>query len=112
MAKNHVRDGDTITWINNTAAVVNSGDPVLVGSTMLAVALESIEIGASGELATEEVWTLPKDATVSVAQGAALYWNAINKNLTTVSTSNTYAGYAWAAAATADTTVQIKLNAM
>lgn len=109
MAKNHVRQGSQMTWVNNTAAAVTSGSPVLVGS-LLTVALQDIAIGATGELATEEVWTLPKDNTVAVNQGDALYWDNTNKRLTTTATGNAYAGHAWAAAAAVDTTVQCKLG--
>jgi predicted RecA/RadA family phage recombinase len=110
MATNHIQLGDVMPWTNSTGADVLSGAPALIGER-LGVALGDIADGASGSVAVCEVFTLPKEAALAVAQGATLYWDDTNKVLTTTATANTLAGFAFAAALAADATVEIKLNA-
>lgn len=109
MAQNHIQPGTSMDWTNATGADVLSGSPVLVGNR-LCVALGDIADTESGQVATCEVWELAKEAALVVAQGALLYWDATNSVLTTTATANTLAGFAFAAAAAADTTVLVKLN--
>ncbi|MHB8149980.1 MAG: DUF2190 family protein [Desulfobulbia bacterium] len=109
MAKNHIQPGEAMPYTNSTGAAIASGDPVLVGNR-LCVALGDIAIGASGELATCEVWTLPKVAATAIGQCADAYWDNTAKNITNVATANTLAGCAFAAAAADDATIQVKLG--
>ena len=118
MANNHVQKGVNMRWTNDTGTGVLSGQAVVVGS-LVCVALVDIPNGGIGELATEEVYYLPK-AAEAITQGAKLYWDA-NGNpvggvagsgcLTATATDNTYAGVAFAPAASGAATVDIKLNA-
>ena len=118
MANNHVQEGKKMNWTNGGAAAVVSGQAVVVG-TLVGVAETGIAVGEVGVLVVAEVWSLPK-ATEAITQGAKLYWDA-NGNpvggvagsgcLTATATDNTYAGVAFAPAASGDATVDIKLNA-
>ncbi len=113
MATNHIQKGEAMPWTNATGAAVSSGDVVDLGG-MIGIALGDIADGASGMLATEEVWQLAKDA-VDIAQGAQV--NITPAGLITTATDDgagtvyTAAGKAFAAAASADTTVLVKINA-
>ncbi|NDY41258.1 DUF2190 family protein [Dissulfurirhabdus thermomarina] len=109
MAQNHIQRGDVMPWTNGTGAAVTSGQVVLVGNRVC-VALEDIADGAAGQLATCEVWELPKEAALAIAQGVDVYWDDVNKVITTTPTANTLAGCAFAAAAAADATVRVKLG--
>ncbi len=109
MAANHIQRGEAMPWTNSTGAAVSSGDVVLVGDRVC-VALGDIADGASGQLATCEVFELTKEASLAIDQGVDVYWDAVNKVITTTATANTLAGCAFAAAAAADATVQVKLN--
>ena len=109
MAKNFIQKGDTITWTNSTGSDVASGDVVVVG-TLVCVAMVDIGNGKSGGLATSGVYELAAITTGAFTQGAALYWDATAKKLTTVTTSNTLAGPAWKAKASAEATAWVRLN--
>lgn len=66
---------------------------------------------AQGDIAVvslEGVYTLPK-ATGAITIGAKVYYDATAKNLTTTSSGNTFAGYAYAAALSGDTTLPVLL---
>lgn len=116
MARNHIQKGDAMPFTNTTGSAIVSGQPVPVG-TRCFLAMGDIPDGATGELATCEVWELPK-ATGSITQGAEVYFDADGDPvdgtagagaMTTVSTDNTGAGYAFAPAAESDPTVLVKL---
>lgn len=118
MALNHIQPGKTIDYANGSGVDIASGDPVLIGK-LLGVALVDIPDGSSGAVALEEVWELPK-ATGAITVGAQLYWDADGNPvggttgagaLTATSTDNVACGKAFASAAEAVATVQIKLNA-
>ncbi|MBU1229545.1 MAG: DUF2190 family protein [Proteobacteria bacterium] len=123
MALNKVCSGAVMDYLNESGATITSGEPVLIGAT-LGVALVDIADDATGSVAIEEVYEIRK-ATGAIGQGDLVYWDAdgnpagsTTENgwsgtgcLTTTSSGNTLAGRAYAAAASDDTTVQIKLNA-
>ncbi len=109
MAQNHIQPGEAMPYTNSTGSNIASGDPVLVGNR-LCVALGDIADGASGQLATCEVFELPKVAATAIGQGADIYWDDTAKNITNVATANTLVGCAFAAAAADDATIQAKLG--
>jgi len=109
MANNYVQPGEVIEWTNGGSAVV-SGQAVLM-TARLGVALEDIANGAAGQVAVSGVYTLPKLSTDTPAQGAPLYWDAGNGHLTTTASTHKQAGYAFRAAGSGVTQVDIKLNA-
>jgi predicted RecA/RadA family phage recombinase len=109
MATNHVQKGDVIDYTNGGSAAISSGDAVIIG-TLVGVALVDIAVGDAGAVAVTEVWTLPKNASEAITQGAKVYLNS-SGDITATSTDNTFAGVAFAAAAGADAGVDVLLNA-
>lgn len=99
-----------MTWINDLSADVAAGDVVVVGSR-IGIALGDIADGAEGELAVDEVWEIAKAAPLVIDQGDIVYWDTADGNLNKTATDNTQAGYAFADAASAATTVFVKINA-
>lgn len=109
MAQNYVQEGDVLNYTNASGSTIASGTAVLIG-TWLGVALADIANTATGSVAIEGVFTVPKLSTDVVTQGAILYWDNTNKRLTLTSAGNTQVGHAFAAAGNGATSVQIKLN--
>lgn len=73
MASNYVQCGDVINWTNGGSAV-SSGDVVVIGQ-ILGVALVDIANGATGAVAIEGVYTVPKVSGAVIAQGESLSWD-------------------------------------
>lgn len=73
--KTYVQPGKVITWTNGTGAAVASGDVVAIGN-ILGVAAVDIAVGASGSVAIEGVFTVPKVSGAVIAQGESLTWDA------------------------------------
>ena len=105
--KNYHSNGRTLVLL--AAAAIASGELVVVGQ-VAGVAVTSVAEGEEATLHTEGVFELPK-AAAAIAQGAKVYWNATDKNVTATATGNTYIGLAWDAGGGTDTTVNVKLNA-
>ena len=104
--KNFLSKGESMTF--TAGAALTSGQGLLLGGTFGVVA----GAAASGELAVLNlvgVFSLPK-ATGAWTQGAKLYWDNGAGNVTTVPTSNTLIGIAWAAAASGDAVGNVRLN--
>lgn len=108
MARNHSFSGKVLDYVNG-GTPVTSGSGVLMGA-LLGVALVNIAANATGSVQVCGVFTLPKLATDTMAQGALLYWDNTNRRLTTTAAGNTLAGNAAVAAAATTTTVQVLLN--
>lgn len=92
----------------NGGSAISSGDVVVVGS-MVGVALVDIASGATGAVRFTGVFKLAKKNGDTITQGAPLYWDAGNSELTTTELDNALAGVAWSAQASSDATVLIKL---
>jgi len=106
MAKNYIQPGRVVTL---TAPYQrNSGEGALVGA-IFGVAMQTVANGVAGEFALRGVFDLAK-ASGAITQGALVYWDNTNKNVTTTSTSNTRIGFALVAAASGDATVRVCLN--
>lgn len=95
--------GETLDYTATTA--VRNGDVVSL-NTRIGVAGNDIAKGETGVVHVEGVFELPK-AAGAVTLGAAVYWDADVKNITT--TEKIPAGYAVASAADGDATVLVKL---
>ena len=108
MTSKYKQPGDVIDY--TAGATIASGDVLVIG-TKVGVALTAIANGSVGSIQVVGVFTLAKKSGDTVAQGAALYWDATNKYLTTTSTGNTLAGYAFNAAGSSATVADVKLNA-
>lgn len=109
MATVFIKHGDEIPYTNGTGSKIAVNTPVLVGD-LVGVALTDIANGDTGTLQLSGVALLPKATGQAWTQGAKLYWDDTAKKFTTTDTSNTLAGWAYAAAASGDTTGQVKLK--
>lgn len=89
--KNFIQKGCTLTLA--AAAAVQSGGAMLVGK-IFGVAVADVAAGEKGEFQVEGVFELPALATDVAAQGAILYWDAVNARLTTTAAGNTRVGVA------------------
>ena len=107
MATNYIQEGKSLNYTPSGASVA-SGDFILLGA-IGAIAKTDIADGKTGAVHVTGVFSVVK-ATGAVTQGAKLYWNSTNSNLTTTATGNTIVGIAAAAAASGDANVNILLN--
>lgn len=106
MATNYVQEGKTLNY--TAGADITSGQFVLIG-TIGAVAKTDIANGKTGAVHVCGVFSIPK-ATGAVTQGAKLYWDESESEVTTTATDNTLIGVAAAAAASGDSNVHVLLN--
>lgn len=118
MAKNYVSEGDVMPWTNTTANPVASGQLIVAGHT-LAVALVAIAVGATGSVAVEGVFTVPKVSGAVFAQGEKLIWDvsagsgagAFDDSAATPAAGDITGGaIAWAAGSDGQTTATVKLT--
>lgn len=105
MTAKYWQKGEVLDY--TASAAVENGEVVSLG-TRIGVAGEDIAAGETGHLHVVGVFEMEK-ASGAVTMGAALYYDATAKKITTTATSNTPAGYAAAPAASADETVLVKL---
>lgn len=106
MATNYVQEGKTLNY--TAGADITSGQLVLIG-TIGGVAKTDIANGKTGAVHVCGVFSIPK-ATGAVTQGAKLYWDESESEVTTTATDNTLIGVAAAAAASGDSNVHVLLN--
>jgi predicted RecA/RadA family phage recombinase len=89
MATNYVQPGKTKTI--TAGATLTSGQVVRVGN-ILGVALQAIANGATGPVAIEGVFTVPKVSAAVIADGESLTWDAsaaaFDDNLATPATGD------------------------
>lgn len=107
MATNYIQDGKALNYTPSGADVA-SGDFLVIGA-IGAVAKTDIADGKTGAVHTCGIFSVAK-ASGAITQGAKLYWNSTNSNLTTTASGNTLVGVAAAAAASGDATVPLLLN--
>ena len=107
MATNFVQEGKTLDYTASGADVA-SGEFVVVG-ILGGVAKTAIADGKTGAVCISGVFSVAK-ASGAVTQGAKLYWNSSNDNLTTTASGNTLVGVAAEAAASGDATAKLLLN--
>lgn len=108
MSAKYWQRGETIDY---TATDELANGDVVDLATRIGVAGDDIAAGETGTVHVVGVFEIPK-ATGAVTVGQALYWDKTNKNITTAagsSSANTPAGWAVAAAQSADATVLVKL---
>ena len=113
MSKNHVQPGKVLDFVNDTGAAIASGDVVKAGA-LLGVALKDIAIGATGSVAVDGVFTVPKVAGTAITQGATVVFKAATKAFTVGAAAtgdvSGASAVAFNAAASADTVVNIKFT--
>jgi predicted RecA/RadA family phage recombinase len=105
--KNLIEDGLTLQY-TVAGAAVKSGDLVVVGD-VTGVAVTDGVVGETITLNCKGVYALPKASGSAISQGVKIYWDATNSVVTTTATSNKQIGFAWSAAASADTVLSAKL---
>lgn len=113
MAKNYVREGGNIDWTNGGTAVA-SGDVVIIGA-LVAIALVDIANGATGAVATEGVFEVPKKDAAVIAAGETVLFDSLtadfDDNAATPAAGDVLGG-AWAIegkGATVSETIKVKL---
>lgn len=74
MANNYLKPGNIIDWTNGTGTAVVSGQVVVIGQ-ILGVALVDIANGATGSVAIEGVFSVPKVSAAVIAAGESLTWD-------------------------------------
>ena len=89
-------------------AAIASGSLVLVGS-LVGIAANTYAIGDNAVVWLLGTHIVPK-AAEAWTQGAKLYYDSTNKNITVTAGANTFAGYAATAAAIGDATGLILLR--
>ena len=109
MTSRYIQKGASIDFKNATEEKINAGDMVAIGKARTGIAATDIVVGATGTVAVEGVFAVPKDTSTEVKQGDALYFNAEGKKVTKTD-SDVPAGWAVADAATTDTEVLMKLE--
>ena len=109
MATGHVAPVATMPYTNTGAAII-AKDTVVAFGGMIGITLGAIAVGATGELAISEVWTLPKDNNLAITQGDQLYWDTVNDEVDKTNT-NVPCGKAYNSALLAGTEIQVILNA-
>ena len=89
---------------------VTGGLPVKIGS-IVAIPVNSAAEGEAFVGQVTGVHTLVKATGAAWTVGAKIYWDDTAKNCTTTATSNTLIGVATSAAASGDTSGDVRLNA-
>ena len=105
MIANYQQPGSAIDYPNGTSSAIAAGQVVSL-TTRIGVAGTDIPASAVGSLYVKGVFAMPKAASTAIAIGAAVYYDA-SADITTTAASNIPAGWAIAAAAENDTTVQV-----
>jgi predicted RecA/RadA family phage recombinase len=114
MATNYVQDGKTIDYTNGTGSTITAGSIVEL-QHCLGVAVADIANGATGAVAIEGVFTLPKVSAAVFAVGEKLVYdtsaNAFDDSAATPASGDlTGAAIAVKAGANLETTCTVKLT--
>lgn len=110
MAQNYIQPGDRLQ-VTAPVGGYTSGQIVAAGE-FVGVSLGTYADGDTAVIAICGVYEVAKEAPQAQAQGVKLYFDSANARLTTSdgSGANKFAGWAWETAASADTTVQVRLQ--
>ena len=107
MSKGKTSEGESLYV---TLAADAAANDIVVQGNIVGVAQEAGSSGDSILIHLEGTWSpVPKTTGTAWTVGQKLYWKASTSKLTTVSTDGVFAGVAWAAAASGDTTGEILL---
>jgi predicted RecA/RadA family phage recombinase len=105
--KNWVQPGDHIDIV---ATVTLAAGQFFQSNGLRGVVTNGVTTGQQTTVATRGVFTLPKNTGEAWAVGELLYWDTTNNRFTTTVGSNVLAGFAAAAAASADTTGKVAIG--
>jgi predicted RecA/RadA family phage recombinase len=106
--KNWVQNGDYIDVVAGGGGLV--GGAFYIANGLRGVVSADAASGQPSTVCTRGVFTLPKATGEAWAVGALLYWDSGNSRFTTTVGSNTLAGFAAAAALSADTTGKVAIG--
>ena len=108
MSKGKTSEGESLYVTLTADAAAND---IVVQGNIVGIAQEAGSTGDSILIHLEGTWApVPKTTGTAWTVGQKLYWKASTSKLTTVSTDGVFAGVAWAAAASGDTTGEILLG--
>jgi predicted RecA/RadA family phage recombinase len=107
MSTNFIEKGEVLNY-SATTKNISSGDLVIIGS-IAGVAKTDIAIGETGAVHITGVYSLAK-ANDTITQGAKVYWNNINSNVTTNKLDSVLIGVAANNTISSDDFAQILLN--
>lgn len=102
MSAIYYQKGDIIDYKNEGEDAIEYRDVVTIGS-LIGIATEKIEAGATGSVAVDGVWQLP--CPESIEAGKAVYWDGD----AAAASGETFAGVAMAAADGAYVPVKINM---
>ena len=103
----YVQDGK---YIDHTpGGALASGDVVVQGD-LVAVAFRPLAAGEVGALAVDGIFDFNKNTGVAYTVGQILYWDDTNNVVTATATGNKQIGKVTRAAASADTSVRMRLS--
>lgn len=105
--KNFVQPGKTVDFV--PSALVLSGQPVLLGPTLVGIANLTTQAGVPNEADVEGVFDLPKNAGLAISAFDKVYFNAAGGYFTKTNT-DVPAGHAMLAALAGDATVRVRLE--
>lgn len=114
MTTKYIQDGEVLDYANASGSTITSGTPVVMGN-IIGVALADIANGATGSVAVEGVFNLPKVTGSAWTIGSKLLWDS-SAGKFDVGTATPATGdvsvccVAGGAAASAATTGPVKLN--
>ena len=114
MATNFIAEGNSVAWTNGTGSAVSSGDVVEMSHT-IGIAITDIADGATGTVAIEGVFNVPKVSAAVFSAGEKLIWDtsagAFDDSSATPATGDITGGAIAAAdGANTETTCTVKLT--
>lgn len=109
MATNFIQPGDSIEYSNSGSAIA-SGAMVPVGNRIGIAVTDIAATTGTGTVSLEGVYSVSKDGDEAFAVGDALFYDASDATVTKTATGNTWAGYAFAVAASDATSCHLKLS--
>lgn len=108
MADNFKESGELLDFVVPTGEATVSGEIAIIGN-MIGVALGTAAEDETVVVKTTGVFELAKTTSLTINQGDTLHWNTSTKKVTKTVT-HVRIGVAWEGAASAATTVKVKLS--
>lgn len=106
--RNYVQPGDTLDLTAPSGGVI-SGQATLFGAIFGVAATDAAQ-GKKVAVKVEGVFNLPKATGAGIDEGAKVYWITADKKVTATAGSNTLIGHAVEAAASAATSIAVRLS--
>lgn len=105
--QNKISEGNTIdfTVVDNN---VKSGEIVVIND-IVGVAMCGGGVGETIAVSTRGVYSLAKSSE-AILQGKIVYYNPIEKTVSTAKTGTIFAGYAWNTAGAGEAFVDVKIS--